>query len=129
MVSYDDLATDPQSTLQRIVPALGLAYEPAQLAYGRAAQSGTLKRDYLGAAARSIIAPDRRWQHELSGAVANRVAALAAVRRYIDERGMRLDADGLWDSRQSVKAADTHPAGRAVDRVGPEAAPRRGPSP
>lgn len=106
VVSYDDLATDPRSTLQRIMPTLGLTFEPGQLDYGRVAQSGTLKRDYLDAAARSIIAPDRRWQRELSTTVAHRVGELAEMRSYIHGLGLHLDAEGLWDSRPAVNTLD-----------------------
>ncbi|NJN52417.1 MAG: sulfotransferase [Gammaproteobacteria bacterium] len=97
VISYDALATDPVSILARLMPSIGLSFEPSQLDYGRAAHSGTLKRDYLRASGHSQIEADRRWQTELPTAIADRVTEMRAVRRYVAQLGMRLDADGLWE--------------------------------
>jgi hypothetical protein len=96
LVSYDDLVTDPGATLQGLMPQLGLDFEPGQLAYGRAPHAGTLKRDYIGAAGRSEILPDRKWRTELPAEVVTRISALAPILRYLHRLGLHLDAEGLW---------------------------------
>ena len=95
LVLYDDLVRAPEETLQRLMPTLGLDFEASQREYGRVAHAGTLKRAYLGASARSLIAPDLRWRAELPVTAIGRIERCRATARYLAEIGMELTVDRL----------------------------------
>ena len=95
IVLYDDVVRAPAEALAGLMPLLGLAFETRQLAYGRVAHAGTLKRAYLGASARSLIAPDLRWRAALSEAVIARIEESRALANYLAQIGLVLAADGL----------------------------------
>jgi hypothetical protein len=94
-VLYEELARDPRAALARLMPALGLDYEEGQLEYGRVAHAGTLKREYLGASARSLVAVDERWRDELPSGLSDRIAGMPALREYAHSLGLTLDDGGL----------------------------------
>jgi hypothetical protein len=94
-VLYEELARDPRAALARLMPALGLDYEPGQLEYGRVAHAGTLKREYLGASARSLVAVDERWRDELAAGLSARIVGMPALREYVASLGLTLDDGGL----------------------------------
>ncbi len=89
VVTYHDLATLTAQTLERLMPRLGLDYEPAQLRYGDSVQHGTLKTEYQEATQTSSIALDVRWQSFLSEAEARAVAEDPRLTRYL--QGLNLD--------------------------------------
>ena len=99
LVLYDDVARRASATLTGLMPVLGLGFEPSQLEYGRVAHAGTLKRAYLGASARSLIAPDLRWRDELPVSVIERIERSRTAAEYLARIGVELTADGLRRSR------------------------------
>lgn len=94
-VTYHDLASRPAETLNRLMPLLGLEYEPAQLRYGDADHRGTLKADYQSASEASAIQLDVRWQSELSPEDAAAAASNAPLNAYLTELGLAFGPHGL----------------------------------
>ena len=95
VVTYHDLAVAPHATLQRLMPCWGLDFEPAQLDYGRAAQSGTRKRDYLALAADSGIVFDTRWRNELTAEQRRTIETNREAKQYLARLGIRMTDEGL----------------------------------
>lgn len=95
VVTYHDLATRTAETLERLMPRLGLDYEPRQLRYGEADQHGTLKTDYREATQASRIELDVRWQTFLSATEARAIAEDERLRRYLEDLGLELTPQGL----------------------------------
>lgn len=95
VVTYHDLATCTARTLERIMPMLGLEYEPAQLRYGEATQHGTLKTEYRAASERSEIRLDVRWQNDLDADQIHRVEADTRLAGYFHRLGLSLTPLGL----------------------------------
>ena len=95
VVLYDELSQRTAPALAALMPTLGLEFEAGQLEYGRVAHAGTLKRAYLGASARSLIAPDLRWRDALPANVIGRIDRSRPILDYLAKIGVELDADGL----------------------------------
>lgn len=95
VVTYHDLATRTAETLERLMPRLGLDYEPGQLRYGEADQHGTLKTDYREATQASRISLDVRWQTFLSATEARAIAEDDRLISYLNELGLELTPQGL----------------------------------
>lgn len=123
LLAYEELVTAPERTLSRLMPALGLAYEPRQLEYWRAPQYGTRKTQW--STDRTVDAPvdasaafprevsgeapgepagvspsrplhlDLRWQQVLSPDEAASAIARPELREYVADRGYRFGPDGL----------------------------------
>ncbi len=94
-VTYHDLAAQPERTLSRLMPLLGLDYEAAQLRYGEADHRGTQKAEYRNASDASQISLDVRWQADLDPAEAQAATAYAPLNRYLDQLGLEFGPDGL----------------------------------
>jgi hypothetical protein len=104
-VDYETLARKPAETLERLMPALGLAYEPLQLDYGRASHAGTRKRDWLDASRESIVALDERWREELSQNVIESIETLPQLRACLAAANLELTPEGLRPLDAGVRAS------------------------
>ena len=98
-VTYHDLASRPAETLGRLMPLLGLDYEPAQLKYGEADHRGTLKADYQHASEASAIELDTRWQADLTPEDASAATRHKPLNAYLDGLGLTFGPNGLTLSR------------------------------
>ncbi len=94
-VTYHDLASQPGQTLQRLMPLLGLDYEPDQLRYGEADHRGTVKAEYQRASEASAINLDTRWQTDLSAEGARTATEYAPLNRYLESLSLEFSANGL----------------------------------
>ncbi len=99
LVSYHDLATRTEETLTRLMPLLGLSFEPEQLRFGDAQHHGTMKTAYRQANERSEIRLDVRWQSELHPEQARAMVNDPRIRRYLARRGLALASGGLTRNR------------------------------
>ncbi len=95
IVTYHDLASRPEQTLRRLMPLLGLDYEPAQLRYGEAEHKGTVKAEYQSASVASAINLDVRWQTDLDPAVARAATEYEPLNAYLTALGLEFAAQGL----------------------------------
>lgn len=94
-VTYRDLATQPELTLRRLMPLLGLDYQAQQLRYGDADHRGTEKAEYQSASVDSVINLDVRWQTDLSAEDARAATEYEPLNRYLASLGLEFKADGL----------------------------------
>lgn len=94
-LTYHDLASKPEQTLRRLMPILGLDYEPGQLLYGEADHRGTRKADYQNASEASAINLDVRWQTDLNAEIALAATRHAELNRYLETMSLDFTADGL----------------------------------
>jgi hypothetical protein len=99
VVTYHDLATRPETTLERLMPLLGLEYEPSQLRYGDADHHGTVKRDYQQAMETSAIQLDVRWQDFLSSADREGVSSDKRIQAYLSKLYLTFAERGLTARR------------------------------
>lgn len=96
LVTYRDLAQATAESLERLMPRLGLHYEPRQLDFGaHGILLGTRKRDYRDAAERSAIELDLRWREHLSAAERTRVERHRGVQRHLSALGLVMTEEGL----------------------------------
>ena len=94
-LSYLELLEDPERTLRRLMPALGLDFDAAQLEYGRSPQYGTRKTTWNVPAGAGPPQPDLRWQGELDAQARAAVTNLPELQDHLAELGYRLAARGL----------------------------------
>jgi hypothetical protein len=94
-LTYHDLASNPEQTLRRLMPLLGLDYEPKQLRYGEAVHKGTLKAEYQSATSASQISLDVRWQMDLSEEDAQSATEFPALNAYLEKLGLTFSGNGL----------------------------------
>lgn len=94
-VSYHDMVFDTEPMLQRLMPRLGLVYEPGQLMFGEGSHFGTAKSAHAETVKRSEIRPDLKWQTQLDPNAAQAVATNSDVVSYLAEIGLRCGAQGL----------------------------------
>ncbi|OAI41511.1 hypothetical protein AYO40_00315 [Planctomycetaceae bacterium SCGC AG-212-D15] len=95
LVTYHDLALDPAGELQRLMPWLGLAYEPDQLEYWKFQHHGSQKASYQWVKDAPARHFDLRWQKDLAPEVQEQVIGNPEIRRYLDGLGIVVGADGL----------------------------------
>jgi hypothetical protein len=95
VVTYHDLATRPETTLECLMPRLGLEYEPSQLRYGDASHHGTVKRDYQQATEASAIQLDVRWQDFLRTEDLEAVSSDRRIRKYLSKLDLTFAERGL----------------------------------
>lgn len=95
VLTYHDLAVDPQGELRRLTEWLGLPHEPGQHRYWNFSHHGTQKAEYEWVKDQHTQHIDLRWQAELDPAVQERIARNADVQAYLSDRGLRMGADGL----------------------------------
>ncbi len=94
IVTYRDIATDPQGELKRLMDWIGLAYEPAQLAYWNVEHHGTQKQDYEWVKREKVRHIDLRWQNDLPQETIDRVAKNPAITAYLNQMGLALTDTG-----------------------------------
>jgi hypothetical protein len=94
-LTYFDLSSQPERTLRRLMPLLGLDYEPGQLRYGDTEQKGTRKTEYQQASEASRISLDVRWQTDLSAEDAKAATEYPPLNAYLESLGLAFANDGL----------------------------------
>lgn len=94
-LAYLELLDDPEGSLRRLMPALGLEYHPDQLDYGRSPQYGTRKTEWNAAATAGTPRPDLRWQEELDATARDAVTHLPELRDHLAALGYRFAERGL----------------------------------
>jgi hypothetical protein len=104
-LSYLELLEDPEGTLRRLMPALGLDYHVDQLEYERSPQYGTRKADWSAVAESGPLRPDLRWQRELDAAARDAVTSLPELREHLAELGYGFAERGLepMDTNQTTE--------------------------
>ena len=102
-LTYHDLASQPERTLRRLMPLLGLDYEPSQLRYGEAEQKGTRKTEYQSASEASQISLDARWQTDLSAADAEAATKFPPLNAYLENLGLAFASAGLTRRNAEVR--------------------------
>lgn len=95
VLSYHDLVLDTEGSLRRLMPLLGMSYDPNQRDYGAVEHGGTLKREYLEQTRRSEISLDLRWQRDLTADRIARIGSHPGIRRYLAHIGARMLDNGL----------------------------------
>jgi hypothetical protein len=95
VLSYHDLVTDTTTSLTQLMPRIDLGFEPSQLAYGRATQHGTQKREYADETLRSQIRFDQRWRSDLSAAQIDHITGHDQVQKYLRDIAFQLTPDGI----------------------------------
>jgi hypothetical protein len=95
VVTYRDVVFDTQATLQKLMPRLGLEFEPKQLRFGEGNTFGTTKTAHADAVKQSEIRPDLKWQTQLDTSAQRVIAANKDVVRYLAALNLRLGDDGL----------------------------------
>ena len=95
LVSYHDMVFDTESILQRLMPQLGLSFEPGQLMFGEGSHFGTTKSAHADSVKHSEIRPDLKWHTQLDPGAAETVATNSDVVSYLAGLGLRCGEDGL----------------------------------
>jgi hypothetical protein len=95
VVTYRDLALDAAGELQRLMPWLGLAFEPGQCEYWKFEHHGTQKADYQWINEARTLHFDLRWQKDLSAEAQRHVIGNPDVLQYLASLGLTVEADGL----------------------------------
>ena len=95
VLTYRDLAVEPDRELRRLTEWIGLPYETGQREYWNFPHHGTQKTEYEWVKGQQSPHIDLRWQTELDARVQERIARNGDVQRYLDELGLRMGADGL----------------------------------
>ncbi|MEL0082018.1 MAG: hypothetical protein VW985_03120 [Gammaproteobacteria bacterium] len=93
IVTYRDLALEPQQQLDNLMTWLGMEYQPGQLEYWKRDHHGTQKQDYFQSTEKSYF--DLRWQADLDETVQTGVMEIAEIRRFLSKLGLYGLADGL----------------------------------
>ena len=94
-VTYRDMAFAAERTLQRLMPELGLAFDPVQLRFGESETLGTIKTQHEGTVRRSEIKPDLLWRDQLSASALLDIESNKTLQGYLDSVGLELVGDGL----------------------------------
>ena len=94
-IAYEELVADPGAALTSLMPRLGLAFDPAQLAYGRAPQYGTRKPAWEAVRAASAWDADLRWRTETSAEERAAVEGVAPLGALLARFGYTMGDRGL----------------------------------
>ncbi len=95
LVTYHDMVFDTRQMLERLMPELGLDFEPGQLRFGEGTNFGTMKTAHAESVRRSEIRPDMKWQHDLPVDAIRAIETDADIGGYLAEQGLRFSPDGL----------------------------------
>ncbi len=95
VVTYHDLAKNPERELKRITSWLGLEYEPGQTNYWEFDHHGSQKPTYEWIKKQKTRYFDTRWKEYLSDAEQSLIANDPNVRHYLASQGLALGEDGL----------------------------------
>jgi hypothetical protein len=95
VVTYRDLCRDPAAELERLMPWIGLPFEPAQIDYWNVEHHGKQKQEYRWVAEQQTRHFDLRWQEDLGAAEREWIAGHPQVRAWLDEHGLGIEPDGL----------------------------------
>lgn len=95
VITYHDLAKHTAQELRRVTDAVGLAYEPTQLAYWNFKHHGTQKTEYEWVKEEKISYFDLRWQDFLSSRTIKEIHKNKHVNDYLEECGIHFGAEGL----------------------------------
>jgi hypothetical protein len=95
LVTYHDVAVHTEETLKRLMPWLGLQYEPSQLEYWKVDHIGTQKKAYTSVKSRQDCQIDLRWQSDLAQPIQSKILKNRDSQNYIKELGLRVVDNGL----------------------------------
>lgn len=95
VVTYHDLALDPTRELQRLMPWIGLSFEPEQCEYWRFEHHGTQKAEYQWVREGPVRHFDLRWQKDLPPGVQEAVIRTPEVEEYLASQSLKAGPDGL----------------------------------
>ena len=98
-VTYRDMAFAAERTLQRLMPALGLAFDPVQLRFGESETLGTIKTQHKDTVRRSEIKPDLLWRDQVSASALLEIESNKTLQGYLHSVGLELVQDGLTAER------------------------------
>lgn len=99
IVTYHDMVFDTEAMLHKLMPRLGLDYEPGQLRFGEGSNFGTTKTAHADAVQRSEIRPDVKWQTQLDARAVQAVNANQDVVKYLAGLGLELGERGIVPHR------------------------------
>ncbi|HTS18347.1 MAG TPA: hypothetical protein VMP11_12295 [Verrucomicrobiae bacterium] len=109
VVTYRDLAKDTAGELGRLMPWIGVPFEPEQIEYWKREHIGTQKRQYDWVKEKQTTYFDLRWQTELAQGIQDQIVADRAVNNYLAEMRLKFTGEGL----QLVGGANPYVAGGA----------------
>jgi hypothetical protein len=95
IVTYHDLAKNPEVELQRLTGWIGLPFEPDQLEYWHFEHHGTQKAEYEWIKEERTRHIDLRWQTDLSPSFQQRIIDHVDVRAYLQSLDLHVADDGL----------------------------------
>jgi len=95
VVTYHDLAKYTAQELRRVTEAVGLPYEPTQLAYWNFKHHGTQKKEYEWVKKEKTDYFDLRWQDFLSSRTIKEIHNNRHINQYLDEHGIHFGEEGL----------------------------------
>jgi len=95
MVTYQDLARDPEGEIRRLMDWLRLPFEPEQLNYWNFEHHGTQKKGYEWIGGQQKRYFDMRWKEHLTPAEQEWLATYPPVTAYAQSLRLTLTDDGL----------------------------------
>jgi hypothetical protein len=95
VLTYCDLARDPERELRRIMDWLGLAYEPIQIEYWKVDHHGSQKHEYEWVKSEKRRFVDARWKEYLTPAEQESFGSNPDVVAYLADIGVNISSDGL----------------------------------
>jgi len=94
LVTYHDLAKDPDTVLAKLMTWLGIPYEPSQKYYWKFTHHGSWKTDYMKMPDDKRFF-DLRWKRDLSIEVQRFITQHPAIPPVLEQTGLRLTDEGL----------------------------------
>ena len=107
VATYRDIATDTTAELQRLVPWLGLSFEPTQVEYWNYKHHGTQKSEYEWVTKRHVTGHfDLRWQESLAPEVQASIIGDELVARLLCRLRLSITQTGLTRHKTNLGAGD-----------------------
>jgi hypothetical protein len=110
IVTYHDLAKQPEIELKRICDWLSIAFEPAQIEYWNFEHHGTQKKQYEWIKQEKTSYFDTRWRDFLTPAEQEEIQTDKEIRKYLEQLNLTLNEDGLTrnSAADAVKQGETN---------------------
>jgi hypothetical protein len=105
LMTYRDLATNTTGELERLMPWLGLKFEPGQIEYWNFEHHGTQKSEYEWIKEKKGSYFDTRWKSFLTPQEQQDFVAHPLVREYLQDIGVAVNEQGLTRIGQGQEAA------------------------
>ena len=101
VITYHDMVYETQGMLERLMPVLGLKFEPGQLLFGEGTNFGTKKTAHVESVERSEIRPDLKWQSELSASDKGAIESNPDIGAFLRDVGLSFSTNGLTTLQES----------------------------